>query len=144
MRKSGLLVLVFLTGCSHHPMDCATDFAPHDDCLPGTAGYESAQKRAALAASMVEINKQSDDKTCKSYGLKFGTPAYAQCRQNLLAMRVNQGVAADNNQALIRQQAVSSILQNQNNQPQSQPYMMPTPTITNCNASGNSLNCTSR
>lgn len=33
--------LVLLEGCDHHPLDCAINFVPHDDCLPGTAGYRA-------------------------------------------------------------------------------------------------------
>jgi hypothetical protein len=31
--------------------------------------------------------QQTDDARCQSYGLKFGTPEYAQCRQSLEGQR---------------------------------------------------------
>jgi hypothetical protein len=31
--------------------------------------------------------QQTDDERCQSYGLKFGTPEYAQCRQSLEGQR---------------------------------------------------------
>jgi len=69
-------VLVALVGaCANHPVDCAIGFH-HDDCLPGTAGYDDPNKFA-----------KADDEQCKSYGLVFGTPAYADCRVKLDAAR---------------------------------------------------------
>jgi hypothetical protein len=62
---------MFLSGCANHPMDCAIGFH-HGDCLPGTAGYDDPDKFAA-----------QDDKACQSYGLKTGTPEYADCRIKL-------------------------------------------------------------
>jgi len=45
------------------------------------AGCVSRQEIAAQHAA-------DEDTTCISYGLKFGTPEYAQCRQNAAAQRV--------------------------------------------------------
>ena len=89
MKNKGFyaLICLLLCSCSHHPVDCALDFVPHDDCLPGTAGYESAQKRNELAATTVQIREGNDDASCKSFGLKFGTDEYAECREKLLAIR---------------------------------------------------------
>ena len=75
MNKVAVLLFLILCGCKNHPVDCAVGFH-HDDCLPGTAGY---------IAPPVYLN---GDAECKSYGLKFGTPAYAQCRIGV--MQVNQ------------------------------------------------------
>lgn len=36
-------VLVLLAGCAHHPLDCAAGYA-HEDCLPGTPGYNNFQR----------------------------------------------------------------------------------------------------
>jgi len=44
-------------------------------------------------ASREEIAAGDDDK-CLSYGLKFGTPEYAQCRQNLDGQRQTNRRAA--------------------------------------------------
>jgi hypothetical protein len=44
----------------------------HEDCLPGTAGYDNPDKFA-----------DQDDKACQSYGLKAGTSEYADCRVKL-------------------------------------------------------------
>jgi hypothetical protein len=62
-----------LCGCANHPVDCGLGIY-HADCLPGTAGYADPNRFAA-----------EDDTLCKSYGLTFGTPAYADCREKLLA-----------------------------------------------------------
>jgi len=67
-----------LSGCANHPVDCAMGFH-HSDCLPGTAGYDNPDKFADV-----------DDKQCKSYGLTYGTPEYADCRLRLSAQ--HQGV----------------------------------------------------
>lgn len=44
MRYCSIVILLFLlTACAHHPGDCAIGGwfgSLHDDCLPGTAGYE--------------------------------------------------------------------------------------------------------
>jgi len=65
--------LFVLNGCANHPVDCAVGFY-HSDCLPGTAGYDDPNKFAAI-----------DDQQCKSYGLRFGTTPYAECRERLQA-----------------------------------------------------------
>ena len=62
---------LILAGCANHPIDCATGFY-HADCLPGTAGYANPDKFADV-----------DDRQCRSYGLAFGTPEYADCRLRL-------------------------------------------------------------
>ena len=147
---------IFLSGCANHPLDCALDFVPHDDCLPGTAGYDSAQKRVQKVAAIVQFNQQDDDTTCKSYGLKFGTPEYAQCREHMLSLRVNQASTAARDQQdsdNARRQAYLQYLSKtqqtaQENKPQpymiptnAAPYVMPASTNTNCTAFGNSINC---
>lgn len=74
MRK--LLVCVaglFLTGCVHHPVDCAIG-VPWGDCLPGTAGYSNGGGDHSV---------QNTDAQCRSYGLVFGTADYAKCRSDL-------------------------------------------------------------
>jgi hypothetical protein len=138
-----ILACLLLSACEHHPLDCALDFVPHDDCLPGTAGYENAQKRAQLAATTSQIQQGNDDATCKSYGLKFGTDSYATCRQNLLSLRLNQDIAEQNNQAMARQNALNYLAAQKANQPK--PYVIQNnPTVTtNCTALGNSINCQS-
>jgi hypothetical protein len=92
-----------------------------DDCLPGTAGYE--RSHAALA---------SDDEKCQSYGLGFGTPAYAECRQNFEAQRA------------ARFNAGAALLMQQNRPAPSAPltpYVMPQPLNTNCVKNGPFTNC---
>jgi hypothetical protein len=65
------MAALLLSGCANHPIDCAVGFH-HADCLPGTSGYDDPDKFAA-----------QDDKACLSYGLKTGTPEYADCRIKL-------------------------------------------------------------
>jgi hypothetical protein len=93
-------------GFDHHPIDCAVGFQ-HSDCLPGTTGY-------ANSVAMAE----SDDATCRSYGLDHGTPAYAQCRQNI----ANQRMAS-------QQAAIDALVANR-------------PRSTTCNTIGGMTNCT--
>ncbi len=71
MKRIALVLALFLSGCANHPMDCAVGFA-HADCLPGTAGYVDPAKFAA-----------EDEHQCQSYGLKAGSPEYADCRVKL-------------------------------------------------------------
>jgi len=68
-------LIVLLAGCANHPVDCAIGFH-HDDCLPGTAGYDDPKKFEKV-----------DDEQCRSYGLVFGTPEYADCRVKLESAR---------------------------------------------------------
>jgi hypothetical protein len=73
----------------------------------------------------------SDNTTCTSYGLKFGTPEYAQCRQNIASQRMANERAA-----------IGAYMARQN-QPAPAPYMMPVkPSFnTNCTTSGTNTNC---
>jgi hypothetical protein len=120
--------LFFLAACSNipgdpgfagHPLDCAMGFR-HADCNPGTLGYNN---------SVAVTN--SDDATCQSYGLQFGTSAYAQCRQNIDSQR---GANA---------RAAAALLASQNRPPPPpQPYYVPTNPTVNCtsNRIGNTVN----
>lgn len=136
MLKPLLIILacILLCSCAHHPLDCAMGIGGHDDCLPGTEGYEKMQNRMVAGPRQ----RTQDDELCKSYGLKFGTKAYADCRQNILGMRVSNGNQNAANQAAIMQSIIA-------NQPKPQPYMMPVnrPVTTNCTKSGNGVSCMS-
>jgi hypothetical protein len=55
------------------PIDCAIGFH-HKDCLPGAAGYDNPNRFS-----------DADDKQCRSYGVIFGIPEYADCRVKLSA-----------------------------------------------------------
>jgi hypothetical protein len=90
--------------------------------LTGCAQYEAWERERAMQVS------QNDDARCQSYGLQFGTAGYAQCRQNIDSQR---------------QAAANAYIANQRaNQPQ--PNMGPaSPTVTNCQAYGSSINCQS-
>ncbi len=68
-----------------------------------------------------------DDTTCTSYGLKFGTPEYAQCRQNAAAQRA----ATEQAQSLAAMQMVQSMNAQQQQVSQQQIYnsVRPNPSI---------------
>jgi hypothetical protein len=88
-----------------------------------TSAEEVRQKNAAL-----------DDETCRSYGLTFGTPEYAQCRQNIANQRSANARAA-----------LGLLLLQQQNQPatyipQPQPQA-PVRMTTTCNTVGNATYC---
>jgi hypothetical protein len=51
------------------------------------AGCQTAQEQARNEAS-------ADDAACRSYGLQFGTPPYAECRQRREAASQQQALAA--------------------------------------------------
>jgi hypothetical protein len=86
------------------------------------------------AAEQRAAEDRSDDAVCRSYGLKFGTPAYAECRQRRDALSRQQALAALG--ALQSMQAAA---------PQPAPYVMPTrqPVSTSCSTIGGITNCTS-
>lgn len=133
MKKSGLcgalacsavllLAAFALSGCEHHPLDCAVGFM-HSDCLPNTLGGRRISERVT-----------GDDDTCRSYGLQFGTGAYAECRERLAGNR--QAVAG----TLLGAYATRSVAP-----VTPEPYMMPTsrrPLTTNCFRTGQMVNCT--
>lgn len=77
--------------------------------------------------SQQEIAAQ-DDMTCRSYGINFGTPEYAQCRQNIVAQR----------QANMR-----AVLGSRPMQPayQAPTYQIPTSTTTSCNRVAGQVTC---
>jgi hypothetical protein len=114
-----LALPILLSGCANHPVDCAVGFS-HSDCLPGSAGYRAIVSR-----------DNAEDGTCRTYGLKFGSAEYAQCRQNIANQRSAESRAA-----------LSAYLANRN-QPAPQPYMMltVTPRTTNCSKIGTQVDC---
>lgn len=75
------------------------------------------------AALLSSCAGQMDDQTCKSYGLSFGTPEYANCRQGIAAQRQSALQAQQqNNAALIQQQNQTlTNFQNSLNQAQQRP-----------------------
>jgi hypothetical protein len=55
----------------------------HDDCAPGTRGYEKKQQADAAEAAAKAANAATDDAKCKADGLAPGSPAYLKCRDTL-------------------------------------------------------------
>lgn len=104
-----------LGACANHPLDCASGLVAWDDCLPGTKGYEIRQSRLTR-----------DDDLCKSYGLNFGTPEYAQCRVSL------QNQSDANKQAAINAWMASRQQPPATPSPTKMPYQMPVNKTTNC------------
>ena len=118
------LVVAILTqcGCANHPLDCSLGIA-HPDCLPGTAGYQTIANR-----------QENADALCQSYGLRFGTAEYAQCRQNQDA------------QQSARQTAALGALLSQNNRPPPVTSVpaAPQPSQTSCVTNGQYTHCQSQ
>ena len=92
-------------------------------CLAVTGCQTMEQRDARRGAS--------DDATCKSYGLQFGTPQYAECR-----MRMQQQWAARD--AMLIGAMSQSLANTQQN------LLANRPVVTNCNSYMNSVNCTSQ
>lgn len=97
-----------------------------------SAGCESSAELAARAAARAA----DDDSMCQSYGLKFGTPEYAQCRQNIEGRRSAERRAAFGAYMASRGQSA----------PAPQPYMIPTNRSinTNCTTIGTQTSCQSQ
>jgi len=91
-------------------------------------GCQTAQQQARNEA-------QADDAACQSYGLKFGTPAYAECRQ--------RRDAASQQQALAALGALQGMRTPQPAAPEA--YQMPVrrPVTTTCSMPGGITTCTS-
>jgi hypothetical protein len=118
-RVSFVFVALALSGCANHPLDCSLGIS-HNDCLPGTAGYQAIANR-----------QNSADAVCQSYGLRFGTAEYAQCRQNIDA------------QQNARERAVLGAALSQNNRPSPAATVPATqqPSQTSCVTNGQYTNC---
>jgi hypothetical protein len=111
-----------LSGCANHPLDCSLGIS-HQDCLPGTSGYQAIANR-----------QDNADALCQSYGLRLGTVEYAQCRQNIDA------------QQSARETAAIGALLSQTNRPPPAAIVPATqqPTQTSCVTNGQYTNCQSR
>jgi hypothetical protein len=119
LNRVGAASMAFvLSGCANHPLDCSLGIS-HPDCLPGTRGYET-----------VANQQYASDAQCRSYGLRYGTPEYAQCRLNV-----------DNQQAQRETVATGVLLANR---PQTNPVVVPPvrqPIQTTCVTNGQQTNC---
>ena len=74
MRKFLLFVVVAcLSGCAHHPVDCAMGFA-WSDCLPGTAGYNNGGGEQPRA--------EQSNKEFTSISAQFQA-AFVQCKADM-------------------------------------------------------------
>jgi len=76
-----LILLLLVTGCANHPVDCALGFV-HADCLPGTMGYDrlvqgapvwtppvyTAQPPAPPPQQVQQQPYQPTNITCQTYG----------------------------------------------------------------------------
>ena len=112
---------VMLAGCANHPMDCATGLVAWDDCLPGTKGYAIRQESLKNLAAAQQQQANMDDAQCQSYGAKPGTDTYVNCRVQLNRITTEQ----QSQQTARRQQAIQTMLLNQQSQQQVQPYQIP-------------------
>jgi hypothetical protein len=74
---------VGLAECSVHSVDCVLG-TPHSDCAPDTAGHRAALEELRTK----QMTESIDDARCQSYGLRYGSPSYSQCRANLDKQRV--------------------------------------------------------
>ncbi len=108
MRIIFLCVIIALAGCKHQ-----------------TPEQVAAQQDAA------------DDATCKSFGLQFGTPAYADCRLRLRE-QVQVKAAADNAAATETSQQVLRSLE------MMRPPAPVAPVRTTCDTYMGTTNCVSR
>jgi hypothetical protein len=118
-RASFAIMALVLSGCANHPLDCSLGIS-HPDCLPGTAGYQAIANR-----------QNNADALCQSYGLRFGTAEYAQCRQNI------------DSQQSAREAAVLGAVLSQNNRTPPVPSVPATrqPSQTSCVTNGQYTNC---
>lgn len=75
-------LLVLVSGCANHPMECALG-TPRSDCLPGTNGYAERQRRIIASAEEISNKESVNDQKCRSYGAVPGSDAYVSCRVEL-------------------------------------------------------------
>ena len=76
------VLVLLVTGCSNHPLDCALG-TPRADCLPGTNGYAEHQRRVDNIEALRAAKNANDDAKCRSYGVSPGSDAYVNCRVQL-------------------------------------------------------------
>jgi hypothetical protein len=127
---------VALVGCANHPVDCALGFV-HDDCLPGTAGYDKIVNLQQQKAAAIAARQEADRNRCINYGFQEGTESFAQCRMTIDQQRQAAAVAMMQSSQANSAAIAGAIL----SRPAPQPYMMPTnPSIT-CNTFGNTTTC---
>lgn len=111
-------------------------------CLAILSSCDLPQKIAEQRQERAAANDQADDATCQSYGLTFGTPAYADCRQNIATQRqANAARALDYIQQ--ENQENQQILLDQQQRIQQQ-EILNRPVMTNCNTFGTQTNCTTQ
>jgi hypothetical protein len=67
-------------------------------------GCASEQKKEAKQQAKWERLMAQDDATCKSYGLQFGTPDYANCRQHIADQRANHHLFGNRSAGVVIQQ----------------------------------------
>ena len=78
----------------------------------------------------------ADDATCRSYGINFGTPQYAQCRM-LVAQQRAQAADAQQQRGLMMMGLGAGMMQTP------QPAPRPAPTMTDCYRAGAIVQCRS-
>ncbi|WP_072017585.1 hypothetical protein [Erwinia typographi] len=83
MKKWIIIMSIVMSGCTNHPLDCATGLVAWDDCLPGTVGYNIRQQSLKNLAAAVQEKNDKDDRQCRSYGAQPGTDSYVNCRVSL-------------------------------------------------------------
>jgi hypothetical protein len=72
-------------GCVASPMEARQNYehltADYHACLAANQNNVEAcqEKRIKMETALSD----SDDAFCRSYGLRYGTPSYVQCRQNI-------------------------------------------------------------
>jgi hypothetical protein len=141
ITTAALVVLtVGLAGCIRpNAVDANGNPTYVNNCLIKTMCLDIPANRPITPAPQISLEAQraNDDSECRSYGLTFGTPEYAHCRETMLTLHVSQGQAdAADRQA--RTAAALSLLKASQPppvQPPVQPWPFYHPTI-NCLSSG--------
>jgi hypothetical protein len=69
---NAVCLAVFLSGCAHHPFDCAAGIY-HSDCVADTAGYRTspaAWTNQAISISTANTQRAIDAAECQAYAMQ--------------------------------------------------------------------------
>jgi hypothetical protein len=89
MQKLGagasIVACLAICGCADSPVEARQKYeqstANYRACL--VANQNNVEACQGRRMEMETALSDSDDAFCRSYGLKYGTPSYVQCRQNI-------------------------------------------------------------
>lgn len=141
------IIAVFgLTSCTTEQLARFSEYAAQQRARQEQEAATARARAEAEERARIEALAAEDDTVCRSYGLAFGTPSYADCRQGRDQQRTaiqmeRERRALALQQEYIRQRVAEKQLQSQERQAIFDRRPSQT-TTTNCHYIGQYLSCT--